>query len=250
MPHYTSIFISDIHLGAREANPALVLSFLQNHSYDKLYLIGDIIDVWAIQRNKKITRDHIDLITYIHNQSNTKEIYYLLGNHDEAFRYKHLTMGNIKLINHEYIHTTAQNKKILIIHGDHFDTYAYRYKFLAKMGDMMYQSLVLFDVCVLRRFRKYNWKIGYFSTAAFLKSILKKQLKKILHFDIKITEMLQSYNCDVFLYGHIHLPGVETIKGYKVYNSGDWVEHMTAVVEEPDGTIKLFSYKEHIANNL
>ena len=48
--HYKSIFISDTHFGYKLNRSDLLNDFLKHHSCDKLYLVGDIIDIWALER--------------------------------------------------------------------------------------------------------------------------------------------------------------------------------------------------------
>ena len=51
--HYRSIFVSDIHFGTRDCKADELNNFLKHHTCDTLYLVGDIIDAWKIQQNKK-----------------------------------------------------------------------------------------------------------------------------------------------------------------------------------------------------
>jgi len=41
------------------------------------------------------------------------------------------------------------------------------------------------------------------------------------------------------LCGHIHTASVRTIGGVEYFNTGDWVESCTAIVEHYDGTMQL-----------
>ena len=44
--HFPVLFLSDLHLGSRACRDDLLLSFLQAHTADVIYLVGDIIDTW------------------------------------------------------------------------------------------------------------------------------------------------------------------------------------------------------------
>ena len=46
MAHYRTCWISDVHLGTRGSKAAALLEFMKNHEFEKLYLVGDIIDIW------------------------------------------------------------------------------------------------------------------------------------------------------------------------------------------------------------
>ena len=48
--HYKAVFISDIHLGTPGCQADALLEFLKRDTCDQLYLVGDIIDGWALRR--------------------------------------------------------------------------------------------------------------------------------------------------------------------------------------------------------
>src|SRR3546814_11221366 len=41
-----AVFISDVHLGSRHCHAAELADFLADLHCDKLYLVGDIVDLW------------------------------------------------------------------------------------------------------------------------------------------------------------------------------------------------------------
>ncbi|MGL4558346.1 MAG: metallophosphoesterase, partial [Afipia sp.] len=48
---FRTLFISDVHLGARGSQADRLLDFLRCHDADTIYLVGDIIDGWALKSN-------------------------------------------------------------------------------------------------------------------------------------------------------------------------------------------------------
>lgn len=48
--HYRSVFISDVHLGTADCQADYLLDFLTSVRCDTLYLVGDIVDLIAMQR--------------------------------------------------------------------------------------------------------------------------------------------------------------------------------------------------------
>ncbi len=46
---FRTLFISDVHLGARGSQADRLLDFLRCHDADTIYLVGDIIDGWALK---------------------------------------------------------------------------------------------------------------------------------------------------------------------------------------------------------
>ena len=50
--------------------------------------------------------------------------------------------------------------------------------------------------------------------------------------------------CEGIICGHIHQPAIKHINGIHYLNSGDWVESMTALVEDKKGEWSLVYYSE------
>ena len=48
---FRSIWISDIHLGTSGCQADYLLDFLKHTESEYLYLVGDIIDGWALKRS-------------------------------------------------------------------------------------------------------------------------------------------------------------------------------------------------------
>ncbi|MEY3914347.1 MAG: UDP-2,3-diacylglucosamine hydrolase, partial [Pseudomonadota bacterium] len=60
--HYRTVFISDIHLGTPGCQADALLEFLKRDTCDQLYLVGDIIDGWALRRRWYWPQSHNDVI--------------------------------------------------------------------------------------------------------------------------------------------------------------------------------------------
>ncbi len=48
---YRSIWISDIHLGTRGCKADFLIDFLRYNESEYLYLVGDIVDGWRLQKS-------------------------------------------------------------------------------------------------------------------------------------------------------------------------------------------------------
>src|SRR5262249_60266396 len=55
-------WISDLHLGTRTSNAEAVLQFLRDYDCEKLYIVGDLIDIWQLRRGGYLARNHNDVI--------------------------------------------------------------------------------------------------------------------------------------------------------------------------------------------
>ncbi len=45
-----SLFISDVHLGMQRTRVLQLIEFLQCHDAETIYLVGDIVDGWRLQK--------------------------------------------------------------------------------------------------------------------------------------------------------------------------------------------------------
>ena len=59
---FRTLFISDVHLGARGSQAERLLDFLRSHDADTIYLVGDIVDGWALQSNWYWPQSHNDFV--------------------------------------------------------------------------------------------------------------------------------------------------------------------------------------------
>ncbi|HVN42521.1 MAG TPA: hypothetical protein VMT50_07025, partial [Steroidobacteraceae bacterium] len=57
-----SVFISDVHLGFKGCQAHYLLDFLRRVECEQIYLVGDIIDVWALSRSFYWPQAHNDVI--------------------------------------------------------------------------------------------------------------------------------------------------------------------------------------------
>src|ERR1043165_1108238 len=59
---FRTLFISDVHLGARGSQADRLLDFLRIHDSDTIYLVGDIVDGWALKSNWYWPQTHNDFV--------------------------------------------------------------------------------------------------------------------------------------------------------------------------------------------
>ena len=60
-----TVFISDTHLGFKGCSADLLLDFLQHVEMDCLFLVGDIIDVWSMQKSMFWPQSHNNVLRAI-----------------------------------------------------------------------------------------------------------------------------------------------------------------------------------------
>ena len=240
---YRSIWISDVHLGCRGCRADFLLDFLQATESKHLYLVGDIVDVWAMENGVYWPEAHNRLLrAFLDKASNGTQVVYLPGNHDEVFRaHDGAELGNIAVRN-QVIHTTTDGRRFLIMHGDKFDQVVQSSRWLAKLGSRAYDLLLAANslVSVIRRMLG----LRYWSLAAYLKHKVKDAVNYIGHYEEAVAQEARSHRVDGMICGHIHHAEMREIDGVVYCNCGDWVESCTALVEHHDGRLELLRWTD------
>ena len=235
---YKSLFISDVHLGTKGCQADKLLEFFKYSRSENLYLVGDIIDVWAMQKTFYWPQSHNDVIQKILRKArHGTKVFYIIGNHDEVFR-KFIPMhfGDINIVN-RVIHETQLGKKYLVVHGDAWDGVMKYAKWLSKLGSIAYGLLLRLNI-VINFFRKLRGK-SYWSLAKFLKYKVKNAVKYIGEYERTVSDYAKRKNYDGIICGHIHHAEDQNFDGINYLNCGDWVESCTALAEKYDGTFEI-----------
>ena len=139
-----SIFISDVHLGTKFSKASQLLEFIRDYESENLYLVGDIIDGWAIKRKFVWEQSHSDVIQKILRKARkSTNVYFIAGNHDEFLRpFVPIILGDRLKIESEMEYIDLNNNKFLVTHGDFFDSITMTKKWLAVLGDYGYDLLL------------------------------------------------------------------------------------------------------------
>jgi len=245
MPAYRSIFISDVHLGTRSCKAKELHDFLGNNTAQTLYLVGDIIDGWKVQKNSfRWSKNQSKVIKRIIKLSTqTTRIIYIPGNHDEFLRsvLQHkLSLHNLELHN-TYTHIGVDGKRYLVTHGDLFDGITRLSPWLTFLGDGLYT----FTLELNNWFNaiRHRFGFGYWSLSKYLKHRVKKAVDFIFQFESNLAEYCKRKGFDGVICGHIHHAEIKEINGVLYMNDGDWVESCTALVEHFDGRFEIIHWK-------
>ena len=139
-----TVFISDIHLGFKGCSADLLLDFLHHVEMDTLFLVGDIIDVWSMQRTMFWPQAHNNVLrTILGKAKRGTKVIFVPGNHDEVFReFDGAVFGNLE-IHREYIHGGVHGRRMLVLHGDEFDSVVKCSPWLAKLGRLRVGSCTI-----------------------------------------------------------------------------------------------------------
>ncbi len=233
-----TIFLSDTHLGTRGCQAERLADFLAHHDCQTLYLIGDIVDGWALRRAWFWPEAHSRVVAEILRKvEEGTRVIYIPGNHDEALReYTGLCLAGVEL-QAEAIHKTADGKRLLVIHGDQFDGVIAYAKWLAYLGDRAYGLALSFN----RVFNAARKALGmpYWSLSAYLKFKVKNAASFIGNFETALAREARARGLDGVVCGHIHHAEVKDVGGILYCNDGDWVESCTALTEDARGRLSI-----------
>lgn len=241
-----AIFLSDIHLGTRGCQADRLLDFLREYESDHLYLIGDIIDFWAMGRSIQWSASQNTVVQKILRRARHGEkVVFIPGNHDEALReYIGDTFGDI-LIADEWLHETADGKKLLLLHGDQFDQVTQHYRWVAMLGDISYNLLVRLNGW-LSWWRRTMRISGYWSLAGYAKRKVKSAVSFIFDFELSVMHAVRERGLNGVVCGHIHSANIKEVDGLLYINCGDWVDSCTAIIEHADGKLELIEWGQAV----
>jgi UDP-2,3-diacylglucosamine pyrophosphatase LpxH len=239
MPRVRSIFLSDIHLGTRACQAERLVEFLREHAAEHIFLIGDIVDFWAMSRSICWKPSHNTVVQKLLRRARHGErIVFIPGNHDEVLRdYVGNAFGGVEVLP-EAIHETADGKRLLLIHGDIFDQVTRHHRWVAVLGDVAYNQLVRLNLWLSWVRRKLGCS-GYWSLAGYAKRRIKTALNFIFDFEDSAIRHARERGLDGVVCGHIHWATIKEIGGLLYVNCGDWVDSCTAIVEHFDGRLEL-----------
>ena len=240
---YRTIWISDIHLGTRGCNAAMLIDFLDSTDSETMYLVGDIIDGWRMKKKFYWPSAHNDIVWRVMKRAKRgTRVIYIPGNHDEMFRqFAGMNFGGVEIVR-EAIHETADGRRLLVLHGDEFDAVMIAHRWLAVIGDQAYDLLMRFNY-VVNRIRAAMGK-PYWSLSKHAKHKVKNAVEFIGQFEQVVAHEASKRDVDGVVCGHIHTAEMRDIAGVDYYNDGDWVEGCTALVEHFDGRMEILHWAD------
>ena len=238
------VILSDIHLGTYGCHAKELLSYLKSIKPKKVVLNGDIIDIWQFSKHYWPS-SHMLVVKYLLGLvAKGVKVYYITGNHDEMLRkFAGSKMGSLKIVNKLVL--KQQGEKVWIFHGDVFDVTMQHARWLAKLGAVGYDTLILINRAA--NFMSTKLGRGKISLSKKIKNSVKSAVKFINSFEQTAADIGISNGYDYVVCGHIHQPEIRTITnemGSIVYmNSGDWIENLTSL-EYHQGAWKIYKYQE------
>jgi len=240
---FRTLFVSDVHLGTRGCQADKLLEFLRYHEAETLYLVGDIVDGWALRSSWYWPQAHNDVVQKILRQARKGvRVIYIAGNHDEFLRdYYGTHFGGIE-VRENAIHEGPDGRRSLVLHGDIFDLVVTQARWLALLGDKAYE----FAITANRIFNALRRVCGapYWSLSKWAKLKVKNAVNYIGAFEMALATEAKHYRADGVICGHIHTAVIHDDFGLRYINCGDWVESCTAVAEHFDGKMEIITWSD------
>jgi UDP-2,3-diacylglucosamine pyrophosphatase LpxH len=238
MKKIQSLFISDLHLGNPNSQVEKLLEVFKEYEFKNLFIVGDFIDMTYLKRKFGWKKSHSVVIQKVIKYSRKGvNVVYIIGNHDYFIRSvideKDILFGDILLCN-EYIYHSIKGEKIFITHGDCFDGMVRVHPILYYIGDKSYELSIRLNQ-ILNFFRKL-FRMEYWSLSAYLKTRVKNVVKFLSEYKKMSELMIRDKNCDSIMIGHTHTP--DMVSG-KYYNTGDFCESCSYIIEHINGQIEL-----------
>jgi UDP-2,3-diacylglucosamine pyrophosphatase LpxH len=238
---FRTLFISDVHLGTRGCQADRLLDFIRHVDADTIYLVGDIVDGWALRSNWYWPQAHNNVVQKLLRKARKgARIIYIPGNHDEFLRdYYGTHFGGVEVAE-STIHTAADGRRYLVTHGDLFDIVIRHARWLAYLGDKAYDAAIAANTV----FNKVRRSLGlrYWSLSQWAKYKVKNAVSFIGEFEKTLAAEASRHGLDGVICGHIHHAAVHDDFGFTYINCGDWVESCTAVGEHFDGRFEIVNW--------
>lgn len=238
------VVISDVHLGTYGCHATELLKYLKSIKPKKVILNGDIIDIWQFKK-RYWPKSHMQVVKHLAGLiANGTKVYYITGNHDEMLRkFVGFKMGSFRIVNKVVLQMNGE--KAWFFHGDVFDVTMQHSKWLAKLGAIGYDTLIVINRFV--NFLSEKMGRGRISLSKKVKNGVKSAVKFINDFEQTAGDIAIDNGYEYVVCGHIHQPVIRKIhnkNGETIYlNSGDWIENLTSL-EYHRGKWRIYSYHD------
>mgnify|MGYP002783414259 FL=1 len=274
---HRALFLSDLHLGAWGGRADLALAFLARHAADRIFLVGDTLDLWH-PLAPRWTPNHDRLLGLLRQREREgTRVVVLVGNHDAALRDPREARRLPGEVREEALHVTAAGERLLVLHGDVADRRWLRLHAVTRLGSRLDAALSAADrglaglagrlaplgrsLLVAPRHARPTGALrrvarGARAAGGALRHRLEEEgrgvlcagmdaigraLQKGRRHERRLVALAAARGCDGVVCGHFHVPALHRDHGLLYANCGDWVDSFTALAEAPDGRLHLLS---------
>lgn len=226
-----AVFVSDLHLGYRHARASAFLAFLRHLDTDRLYLVGDIVDGLRLRRTWRWGDSYHEIFDRLLEMARAgTRIHYAPGNHD-AFVHRLSWWPDAVEVAGEFVHVGLDGRRLLVTHGDRFCRYEREpNRVVARSLELGYDFLLAANPILTASAVPPSSSLG-----SRVRRRLQRSTGYIEAFEQAAAGHAMERGFDGVVCGHVHAPDLKRVDDVIYANSGDWIEHSTAVVEDDNG---------------
>ena len=242
-----AVFLSDLHLGYKGADIGALTEFLAGCEMDHLYLVGDILDGWKLEKRWYWTQDYCDFVDLLMTLRRRRvRITLITGNHDEKLReilpvlLRPLILRRFGIrIEERCMHRTRDGRALIVMHGDQFDGVLWRGS--SKLADRLWGWLSerglapSRQMSTLHKGRLRRWSLG--------RAIAREGGALAERYAAAALRRVLRDGADGIVFGHSHVPILARRHGKWLANCGSWTGSPMAgghslIVEQCDGRLE------------
>ncbi len=227
---YDTLILSDVHLGADMSRARDALRVLQQNSYRRLILLGDIFADLNFGRLKK---EHWKFLGYIRKLSNPKrqvEVVWVEGNHDHGLTEIMSHLVGVRVYQ-EYSWDYLGLRHIAV-HGHQFDSFVVKnVRFNYWFGTLLYLQLQKWD-----------------SKNKTLTRFLDRLGTRWQRLSEKVAEgalaHANHHQAQRIFCGHTHAALTKHDQGADYYNCGAWIDECPTYITVGENGVEIHEYVE------
>jgi UDP-2,3-diacylglucosamine pyrophosphatase LpxH len=216
----------------------MLYSFLDLIRCHCLYLVGDVIDIWALRKKWHWPKQYNEVLHKLLKRSRKgAKVVFIPGNKDDFFRhFIGYRFGDVRIAEMA-THRTADGKRFLVMHGHEFDPVVLYRPWLSHLGSWAYRYVITLN----RLFNFFGRIMGrpYLSFSGMIKRKAQAAAKHLTNFGDLLTREARNRKVDGVICGHTRQPAMHEVAGLVYCSTGDREEHCTALVEHESGELEL-----------
>jgi UDP-2,3-diacylglucosamine pyrophosphatase LpxH len=241
-----SLFLSDLHLGARGSRADLVLKFLQRNMAQTYVLVGDFLDIghpllphWTTANQAVV--DHLK-----DQQAAGATLIYVRGNHDPhpdtAPAEKRLPVSAVE----QTVHHGPDGRRFLVVHGDAQDRQMFQSTLLTRLGTLAEEGVRAIDYLIGRFI--YHPGPDRRSVIEHLLTWVNWALHPGNAHEDRLIALAREGGYDGVICGHFHRADLHDRHGLIYANCGDWMDSFTALAADHTGRLQLLGGRDAFAS--
>jgi len=240
--HWNCAFVSDIHLGSRGCQADVFSYFLDNNHFNKIYLVGDFFDGWRFRQSHYWNQSYTNSVLKLLQKSRKggTKIIWIGGNHDDFLTPFLGGFGELIDIQREDLYRSISGKSFVVLHGHQFDTITARWRRLAKSAAFLYDTMIVVNRWI--NYLRKKLRMRPWSMSKYIKTKAKNSVNVISGYEDAVSTYAARKKADGIITGHLHIPALEEKPHLLYFNTGDFIEDCTAILEDFNGKFLLVQY--------